>query len=565
MRRLAAGLLLGLTLTTCAAPRPTLRYAPGPDDGRPRLGGHAIFTREEDPDYLDPALSYGTYTAPLIEGVYRGLLEYVDAPGDSGARLIPELATSLPDVREGGTLYAFRVRPDARFGAPVHRHITAADFKYAIERLWRVNSPGIDFYGGIVGAERLEAGHDTALAGVIARGDSLYIRLRRADATFLDVLAMSFTCPLPREIVERYPNQFSQHSVSSGPFQVAEYTPRRRVLLIRNPDYCGTPAWLDTFELRLSVAPPNGVALIRRGLADGGIFEVPAAEFGRLRRDPLWRHQVMVSDALNTWFVFMNVRVPPFNDPRVRQAVAWAVDHRALAKAWSGAATPAGEILPLSLPGARPLRAYPGPDTARARQLLREAGFPNGFSTTLYGYTADPEPREAAILQQNLADIGIRARLELSEAAGYTAFAGDTSNRVPLGLYGWYADYPDPSNFFGPLLDGRRITALQNNNLSMYGNHEVEARIDRAMVTADAAARAEMWHQIDSLVMEDVPLAPTVHALETRLFSPRLGGWYHHVTRLLKIDRLYLKQPLALEAPVASGRAARPPHAAGTP
>ena len=99
----------------------------------------------------------------------------------------------------------------------------------------------------------------------------------------------------------------------------------------------------------------------------------------------------------------------------------------------------------------------------------------------------------------------------------------------------------------------------------MYGNHEVEARIDRAMVTADAAARAEMWHQIDSLVMEDVPLAPTVHALETRLFSPRLGGWYHHVTRLLKIDRLYLKQPLALEAPVASGRAARPPHAAGTP
>ena len=104
------------------------------------------------------------------------------------------------------------------------------------------------------------------------------------------------------------------------------------------------------------MAPPNGVALIRRGLADGGIFEVPAAEFGRLRRDPLWRHQVMVSDALNTWFVFMNVRVPPFNDPRVRQAVAWAVDHRALAKAWSGAATPAGEILPLSSRAHAPAR-----------------------------------------------------------------------------------------------------------------------------------------------------------------------------------------------------------------
>ena len=562
MRRLAVCTFLGIWLSTCAAPRPTLRYPPGPDGGHPRMGGHAIFTREEDPDYLDPALSYGTYTAPIIEGVYRGLLEYADTPGPAGARFIPELATSLPDVREGGTLYAFRVRPDARFGAPLHRHITAADFKYAIERLWRVNSPGVDFYAGIVGADRLEAGKDTALAGVIARGDSLYVRLRRPDVTFLHVMAMSFTCPLPREIVERYPNQFSQHSVSSGPFQVAEYTPRRRVLLIRNPDYCGTPAWLDTFELRLSVASINGVALIRRGLADGGIFEVPAAEFGRLRRDPLWRQQVMVSDALSTWFVFMNVRVPPFNDPRVRQAVAWAIDHRAIAKAWSGAAAPAGEILPPSMPGARPIGAYAGPDTARARALLREAGYPNGFATTLYSYTTDPQPREASILQQNLADIGIRARIDLSEAAGYSAFAGDTSNHVPLGVYGWYADYPDPSNFFGPLLDGARIRPILNNNLSMFDDRAVNARFDRAMATTDDSARAVIWRQMDSLVMAAAPLAPTVHPLETRVFSPRLGGWYHHITRLLKIDRLYIKEPLPPPAPVAGAHASRDAHAA---
>jgi ABC-type transport system substrate-binding protein len=515
------------------------------------MGGHAIFTREEDPDYLDPALSYGTYTAPLIEAIYRGLLDYADEPGEAGARLIPELAVSLPEVREHGTLYAFRVRPDARFGPPLHRHITAADFKYAIERLYRVNSPGTDFYDGIVGADRVAAGKDTAIAGVIARGDSLYIRLQSPDATFLDVLAMSFTSPLPREICERYPNEFSQHSVASGPFTVAEYTPRRRVVLVRNPDYCGTPAWLDTFEVRLSVASVTGVALIRRGEADGGFFEVPAAEFARLRRDPLWRSQVMASDALSTWFVFMNVRVPPFNDRRVRQAVAWAIDRRALAKAWSGAASAAGEVLPPSMPGARALGEYQGPDTARARSLLREAGFPQGFATTLYGYTTEPQPREATILQQNLADIGIRVRLELSEAAGYSAFAGDTSNHVPLGMYGWYADYPDPSNFFGPLLDGRRITPIQNNNLGMFDDPSINARIDRARTTPDPAARALQWHQIDSLVMQAVPMAPTVHPLETRLFSPRLGGWYHHITRLLKIDRLYIKQPLSAEKPVA--------------
>ena len=550
MRRLAAALFL-LLMTDCAARRETLSFPPGPS-GEPRRGGHAIFVREEDPDYLDPALSYGTYTAPIIEGVYRGLLEYADAPGAAGADLHPELAESLPDVREGGTLYAFKVRADARFGKPLHRHISAADFKYAIERLFRVNSPGIDFYTSIVGAERVRDGKDTALAGVIARGDSLYIRITKPDPTFLSVLSMSFTCPLPREIVERWPDEFSQHTVASGPFEVAEYVPRRRVLLVRNPDYIGTPAWLDTFELRLSVSPTNAVALIRRGQIDGGFFEVPAADFGRLRRDPTWRQQVMVSDALSTWFVYMNVRVKPFNDPRVREAVAWAIDRRAIAKAWSGAATPAYEFLPLAMPGAKPLDFYHGPDVARAKQLLREAGYPNGFATSLFSFTTGPEPRVAAILQQNLEDIGIRVRLELSEAAGYTAFAGDTSNRVPMGVYGWYADYPDASNFFGPLLDGRRITPLQNNNLGVFDDPEVNAGIDRAMATADSAARERLWGILDSLVMEKAPVAPTIHALETRMFSTRLGGWYHHITRLMKIDRLYLKQTPA--APVA-GRA----------
>lgn len=541
MRRLAAALFL-LLLTDCAARRESLRYPPGPI-GEPRRGGHAIFVREEDPDYLDPAMSYGTYTAPIIEGVYRGLLEYADAPGPAGAELQPELAETLPDVREGGTLYAFKVRASARFGSPLHRKITAADFKYAIERLFRVNSPGIDFYTSIVGADRVREGQDTALAGVIARADSLYIRLTKPDPTFLSVLSMSFTCPLPREIVERWPDAFSQHTVASGPFEVAEYIPRRRVLLVRNPDYAGTPAWLDTFELKLSVSPTNAVALIRRGQIDGGFFEVPAAEFGRLRRDSTWRQQVMVNDALSTWFVFMNVRVKPFNDPRVRQAVAWAIDRRAIAKAWSGAATPAYEFLPLAMPGARPLGFYRGPDVARAKQLLREAGYPNGFATRLFGFTTGPEPRVAAILQQNLGDVGIRAQLELSEAAGYTAFAGDTSNRVPMGVYGWYADYLDASNFFGPLIDGRRITPIQNNNLSVFDDPRINAEIDRATATADPAEREHLWGRLDSLVMEAAPVAPTVHTMETRMFSTRIGGWYHHITRLMKIDRLYLKQP----------------------
>src|SRR6185295_13679245 len=124
------------------------------------------------------------------------------------------------------------------------------------------------------------------------------------------------------------------------------------VLLVRNPDYCGTPAWLDTFELRLGVTPTNAVALIRRGLVDGGFFEVPAADFARLRADSLWKQQVSVADGIETDYLYFNVRQPPFDDRRVRQAICWAIDRRAILKVYSGKGIVAGEFLPPGMPGA---------------------------------------------------------------------------------------------------------------------------------------------------------------------------------------------------------------------
>lgn len=499
--------------------------------------------REEDPDYLDPALSYGVYSEPVIAAVFHTLLDYADAPGAAGAALVPDLAERLPDVLEGGRLLAFKVRADARFGPPLHRHITAEDFKYSIERLFRVNSPGVTFYGVIEGADRVMAGKDSTLSGVIARGDSLYIRLVEPSAIALQILSMNFCAPVPREVAERWPDAYSHHSVASGPYTIAEYVPRRRVLLIRNPDWTGRPAWLDTIEVRLSVSPVNAVGLIRRGLADGGFFEVPAAEYARLAGDSLWKRQIDLADPLGTWYVFMNTHVRPFDDRRVRQAVAWALDRPALCKVWSGKATPAGEFLPLSMPGAVPLGRYPGPDVARARKLLAEAGYPRGFDARYYEFTSEPNPRVAAVIQQNLAEVGIRVTLELSEAASHTAFIQDTANRVGIANFGWYADYPDASNFFDTLLNGRRITAVHNNNMSLYDVPEVNDLIARAMRTADDSTRFRMWAAVDRRVMDDAPVAPYIHPLDSRIYGLRVGGWYRHVTRILRLDALYLKAP----------------------
>ena len=539
---IALALALALAGGACVGGRSASSFPPGASSGGPpRRGGHVVFVREEDPDYIDPALSYGTYSAPCTEAIFHTLLDYANESGPAGARLVPDLAESLPELRDGGTLYCFRVRASARFGAPLHRHITAADFKYAIERLFRVNSPGVNFYRHIVGADRVLAGKGSDLPGVLARGDSLYVRITSPDPVFLQILSMTFTAPIAREVEQRFPHAMSQHAVATGPFQVAEFTPRRRLLLVRNPDYWGMPAWLDTFEMRLGVTSSNAVALIRRGLADGGSFEVPPADFSRLKRDPFWSHQVGIADGLNTEYLFMNVRMKPFNDVRVRQAVAWALDRRAVLKVYAGKAAVAGEFTPLGMPGVVPLGRYAGPDVARARRLLREAGYPNGFSTKLFGWTTEPGPRELGVIQQQLAEVGIRAELELSEAISYTSMAADTSRHVPFGIYSWTADYVDPSNFFDTLLNGHRITPLNNNNLSLFDDPHVNELIERAMVTADDSTRVRLWQRVDREVMDLVPVVPLIHVYESRLFGPRLGGWYRHITRILKLESLYVK------------------------
>jgi peptide/nickel transport system substrate-binding protein len=540
----AVVLLIAAILAGCSQRRNVEAYPAGADTGgSPRRGGTAVFVREEDPDYLDPALSYGVYSAPVTEAIFHTLLDYAHLAGPAGAAMQPDLAESMPDVREGGTLYAFKVRKDARFSPPLRRHITAADFKYSIERLFVVNSPGVPFYSAIVGADDVLAGKTTTLSGVIARGDSLYVRIKQPDPVFLQILTMPFTSPLPREVADAHPNDFSQHTVASGPFMVAEFVPRRRVLLVRNPDYCGRPAWLDTIEVRLGVSTANAVALIRRGIVHGGFFEVPTADVGRLRRDPYWGRQMDVADGLNTTYLFMNCRLKPFNDVRVRRAVCWTIDRRAFVKVHAGKALPAYEFLPTGMPGTVPLHMYEGPDLDRARSLLAEAGYPHGFKTKLYGYTADPTPREMAILQQQLAQVGIECELDLGEAVGYTSMAGDTSQHVPFGYYAWTADYVDPSNFLDVIMNGDRITPKQNQNQAMFDDPAINARMKAAILITDDSTRFRLWNEIDRDVMAQAPVVTLFHQLESRLYGPALGGWYRHITRILKMEDLYLKSP----------------------
>lgn len=528
-------------------------YPGGPDSGTPLHGGKLVFLRETDPDYLDPALAYTLLGSPLVEACGRTLLGFPRRPGADMSRIEPDMAESMPAALEGGRVYALKVRADERFGPPVLRHVTAADFKYTIERLFRVDSPGLSFYLNIQGASDFQLHKAKEIRGLVARGDSLYVRLDSPRPAFLYALAMNFSIPVPPEVGEKHAQDYSQHIVSSGPFNLVEYSPRRRVVFVRNP-VCRVQPFVDTVVVRLGVTAENAVAQIRKGQADGGFFELPASEYARLRRDPAEHDQVQVANDLSVYYLAPNTRIKPFNDIRVRQAAAWAMDRRALVKVWCGKGDVAYEVLPDGIPGHAPGELYLGPDLPKARELLRQAGYPDGVDVTLYARNEEPDPRTAEVFQAQLAEAGFRVKIEIIDGASFYAEVGRPSNNFQLMLGSWIMDFPEGSDFMDVLLNGERITDQHNNNLSLYDNKAVNAAVDRNLAELDPVRRAAEWTRIDRMVMKDCAVAPYLHARNTRYYARRLGGYFYHPIRVLYLDRVYIKAPLpAAGASVGAG------------
>ena len=511
-------------------------------DGIPRRGGKIILLSQNGPDYLDPGLAYLTTSWEILPAVNNGLLTYVKASGAEGMNLIPDLASKMPDISPDGRRYTFVVKKGVRFGSPVNREVTAADFKYSMERLVAVNSPGIGFYMNIAGALQMSRGEADHISGVQVCGDTLTFRLLEPDALFLNKLAMPFAYVVPREVAEKHPQDYSQHHVATGPYTIAEYIPRRRIILVRNPNYTGQEGYADTLEIQLGGNTLNAIAKIKKGQADLSLDVIPSSELPRLKRDPRYKDRVKITPVGSLYYIFMNLRVKPFDDLRVRQAVCYAIDKRALLKVWSAQGIIANEIIPPEFPAFQALTLYPGPNLEKARALLAEAGHPEGFKTDFYATNIDPMPRLAEVIQAQLRQVGIMTTIKLFDSSVYYQLIGRPAEQVPMGASGWYQDYPDPSNFIDVLFNGRRITPVRNNNVSHYDNPRVNDLIEQTLKLMDSQVRTENWRRLDRMITADATIVPYLHYTNHAFISRRLGGYLYHPSAGTMLTCLYLKE-----------------------
>ena len=490
-----------------------------------KQGGTMIVTYKDDISTLDPAIGYDWQNWSMIKALFNGLMDY-----EAGTyNLEPDLAKSFT-ISPDGKIYTFKLREDVKFHNG--RKLTAEDIKYSIERAInpKTQSPGQGFFWSIKGFDEMVAGKTTQLSGMtVIDPYTLKIELSRPDATFLHVMAINFAFAVPKEEIEKYGQDFGKHPVGTGAFKMKEWKLGQHVVYERNPDYykTGLPR-LDKIVFEVGQEPTVALLRLQRGEVDILGDGIPPARFLQVKNDPQNADLIIEGGQLHTGYVSMNVRIKPFDNKKVRQAVNMAINKQRICKIINNRAVPANQPLPPAMPGYD--KNYKGYafDPVKAKALMAEAGFPDGVTTELYANNTDPNPRIAQAIQRDLAEIGIKAEIKTLAQSTVIA-AGGEEDQAPMiwsGGMAWIADFPDPSNFYGPIL-GCGGAVKGGWNWAWYCNDKLDALAAKADAMSDPAMKAEredLWRSIFIQLMDDAPWAPVFNEQRFTMRAARLGG-----------------------------------------
>ena len=476
-----------------------------------------------DPRSLDPAIAYDVVTWPLVRTLFHGLVDY-----DDDLNLVPWHARSWT-ISEDGRTITFKLRQDIRFSNG--RPITSEDFAYSLQRILNpaVKSPGQGFYRNIAGARAFQDGSADRVSGLRTPDlETLEIELVQPDLPFLYCIAMPFAYAVPREEVERHGDEFGRYPVGSGPFTLARWQRGTGLRLEKNPGYYrADDIRLEAIDLMVGGDETLHMMMFERGeldIASVTSTGIPDADFIRVMNDPVLSKRVAHQPLNAIQYLSMNTELPPFDNVNVRRAVNHAIDRERIVGLISDRGIPARGVLPPGMPGFNEALAGYDHDPEKARTLLEEAGFTEGFTTELM-VTAQSgiDSKIGQAVQQDLAEVGIT--VEIRPVTGPTRIeATGRRGAVPFATFGWYQDYPDPSNFLDVLLNGNRITEVHSTNVAFYDNERVNALLNEASSSTDQAHRLALYQEAERLIVDDAPWVFLYYPQMYLLRQPWLKG-----------------------------------------
>jgi YVTN family beta-propeller protein len=513
---------------------------------------------ETDPFYydrLEPVYPNDNTALELLSLSYDGLVAYRRAGGATFGTLVGDLATEVPPPSPDGRTYVFTLRPNLRYsdGTPVR----PADFRASLEAQLR-HHPGVPpYYQGIVGAQRCarrRARCDLS-AGIVtdARARTITVHLTRPDGEFLQRLAdpLAFVAPAAHPFGRAQPP-------GTGPYRIVSFNKNRGARLVRNPRFrawsgARPDGFADEIVVRVDPDRDAQVAAVQREQADvvlavsqfGGRIprSLPALSTGHAE-------QLYTDPAPELDYAFLNVRTPPFDDVRVRRAINYGVDRRAIAELAGGPdlAQPTCQLLPPGFPTYRPSCRYtlhpsPGggwtaPDLERARRLVKQSGTA-GMRVTVW---INREKRGmASSFVSLLRHLGYRSSLRVyPDYNAYRTAMAHSRAPAQIGIDGWNADAGATSEFTPPFRCAAIVPGSANNgNLAQFCDHGLEARIQAARAARGPHADA-LWRHIYRDLETAAPAVPLVNRRTIAFVSKRVGNYQPHPKWSMLLEQLWV-------------------------
>lgn len=499
------GMALGVSRQRTAAAPPVLRWA---DEN--------IY----DISTLDPmqGLDYNSLLAARL--IFGGLVRF-----GPNFEVLPDAAERW-QVSPDGRTYTFYLRPRLRFGDGTP--VTASDVAYSLNRTLSPQYAQVsDAYllGDIAGAAAVEAGHAARASGIeVVSTRELRLRLSAATGSFLAKLATPAGYIVPAARVKANPQHWDEQAVGTGPFKVARWVHNNALLLVPNPYYYGGHLRLGGVEMPFIPEPLLAFKRYRAGALDlMGTVQFPTAAL----YDAQAQADFHRSARLETLYLTLNTRVAPFDDPRVRQAFAHALDKDALVSdVYASFAHPAAGMLPPGILGFNPRLRGLADDPALARRLLAQAGFPGGRGLPPITYAVD-QGAQNLLLATTLAAqwqrvLGVTVHLEQRNHNAYLDVL--TRRAYQIAVIDWTADYPDPQNFLSQLFH----TGTPNNN-GGWSDPAFDQLVDRAdaMVARNPrqlARRLALYQRAEELVVAQAPMIPLVNPYTGILLRSTVHG-----------------------------------------
>lgn len=457
---------------------------------------------------LDPYDANDTLSQAVAKSFYQGLFGF-----DKAMKLENVLADSY-QASPDGLIYTIKLKGGVKFqdGTPFNAAAVKAN-------LDRASNPDNHL-------KRYNLFKTIATTEVVD-DSTVKITLKQPFSAFINTLASPAAAMISPAALKKYGKDIGFHPVGTGPYEFVTWNQTEFVKVKKFAGYwkTGYPK-LDSITWRPVVDNNTRSAMLQTGEANFA-FPIPFEQARLLEKNS--KLDLVTSQSIMQRYISFNVTQKPFDNPKVREAINYAINRQALAKvAFAGYATPATGIVP---PSIQYSQSYPAPEynPAKARELLKEAGYPNGFTTTLWSsHNHSTAQKVLQFTQQQLAQVGIKVELTAMDAGQRAAQVEDKGQKesgVRMFYTGWSASTGEANWALTPLFATQSWPPTIFNT-AFYSNPQVDKDLADALNTTDGEKKAALYKDAQDRIWKDQPWAPLVVEKLVSANTKNLTGFY---------------------------------------